>query len=84
MKNKSLLLDLVIGAVLKLDATTGERPNLLGFIESCYCCAVRDYDLAWATASLTKLTEQEQHALIAWVMVEFETTLKTAAAPRAA
>jgi hypothetical protein len=84
MKNKSLLLDLVIGGVMKLDATNGERPNLLAFIESCYCCAVRDYDLAWAIASLTKLTEEEQHALIAWVVAEFETALKTGAAPRAA
>ena len=84
MKKKSLLLDLVIGAVMKLDPVNGERQNLLAFVQSCYCCVVRTYDLNWAQASLAKLTEEEQHALIVWTVLEFETSLKAGVSHKAA
>jgi hypothetical protein len=68
MKRNSTLLDLVIGAALKLDSHTSERQNTLAFIESCYGGLVRNYDLGAALASLRKLTEQEHHALIEWTV----------------
>jgi hypothetical protein len=61
-------LDLVIEAMMMLDFEGGERRNVLAFIQSCYCGRVRDYDLAQATNSLTKLTPEEQHALIEYQM----------------
>jgi hypothetical protein len=69
MNRKSSTLNLVIEAALKLDARTPEWRNVTAFIESCYCGRVRTYDLDAAVASLTKLSAQEQHALIAWVMM---------------
>ena len=69
MERKSTTLNLVIEAALKLDARTREWQNVLAFIQSCYCGRVRDYDLDSATASLGRLTEQQQHALIAWTML---------------
>jgi hypothetical protein len=69
MESKSTALNLVIEAALKLDARTPEWRNVIAFIESCYCCRARDYDLDAAVACLTKLTDEEQHALIAWTML---------------
>jgi hypothetical protein len=69
MDRKGTTLNLVIEAALKLDARTPEWRNVLNFIESCYCGRVRDYDLDAAVASLTKLSDEEQHALIAWAML---------------
>jgi hypothetical protein len=60
--------DTIISAVLKLDPTTGERQNVLAFLQSCYGCRVRDYDLDAAVAALRKLNLDEQHALIAHCM----------------
>src|SRR5947209_12003753 len=68
MKKTSPALDVLIGAVLKLDALTGERQNVLAFIQSCYGCLVRSYDLDTASAALARLTGEEQHAVIAWAM----------------
>jgi hypothetical protein len=68
MKKKVAETDLVISALLKLDERTGERQNVLKFIESCYGCKVRNYDFDTALTSLQKVTEAEQHALIAYVM----------------
>jgi hypothetical protein len=59
--------DLVIRAILKLDPT-GERQNVLLFVQSCYAGRVRSYDFDQALVSLAKLTDREQHALIAHVM----------------
>ncbi len=56
---------LVVSGVQKLDPSNGERKNVIHFIQSCYCARVRNYDLDAAVQSLTKLTEEEQHALIA-------------------
>jgi hypothetical protein len=61
-------LDLIIQAMEKLDVDNGERRNVLSFVQSCYCGRVRDYDLDAALASLTKLTPEEQHALIEYTM----------------
>jgi hypothetical protein len=68
MNKKSIESDLVIRAILKLDQPSGERQNVLLFIQSCYACRVRSYNFDAALQSLTKLTEPEQHALIAYVM----------------
>ena len=67
MKRKTML-DYLISAVLKLDPGTGERPNVMAFLESCYGCRVRAYDYDAALASLTKLSNSEQHALIVHCM----------------
>jgi hypothetical protein len=69
MRPKTSTLNLVIDAALKLDARTAERRNVLAFIESCYGGKVRDYDLEAAIAALGKLSDEEQHALIAWTML---------------
>jgi hypothetical protein len=64
--NKNLSpLHLVIRALLKLDPHSNERANVIAFIQSCYCGRVRNYDLDAAVSALTKLTDKEQHALIA-------------------
>jgi hypothetical protein len=68
MKSKSTGSDLVIKAILKLDRHNGERQNVLLFIQSCYAGLVRTYDFEAALQSLAKLADEEQHALIAYVM----------------
>jgi hypothetical protein len=55
--------DTIISAVLKLDPTSGERQNVLSFLQSCYGCRVRDYDFDAALEALRKLSADEQHAL---------------------
>ena len=67
MEKTARRLDLVIKAALKLEAAT-ERPNVLAFIRSCYGGRVTHYDFPAALAALRKLTEEEQHALIAWAL----------------
>ena len=62
-------LDLVLQAAKKLDARPMEWANVFAFIQSCYCCVVRNYDLADALYSLSKLNDEEANALIAWVML---------------
>ncbi len=61
--------NLVIDAAQKLGSNTPEWRNLLGFLESCYTCRVREYDLDAALAALATLTDEVQHALIAWVVL---------------
>ncbi len=58
----------VIAAMLKLDPRNGERPNVIAFIQSCYSCRVRDFDLDAALDSLDKLSEEEHHALVEYVL----------------
>jgi hypothetical protein len=67
--NKDTTLNLVLQAAMKLDARTGEWKNAISFIQSCYACRVRDYDLDTALAAMEKLTDEEEHALIAWVIM---------------
>jgi hypothetical protein len=62
-------LDLVVEAALKLDKRTPAWSNALAFIQSCYGGRVRDYDLDAALAALARLSDEEQHALIAWVLL---------------
>jgi hypothetical protein len=69
MNLNSSAMDLVVGAAYKLDAQSREWGNVLAFIQSCYGCRVRDYDLSDAVASLNKLSDAEQHAIIAWVLL---------------
>ena len=68
MKRRSNTIDLVIHAILKLNANNGERQNVTAFIQSCYCGRVRNYDFDAALVSLGKLTPDEQHALIEYAM----------------
>jgi hypothetical protein len=68
MKRNSSTLDLLIGAMVKLSGAERERQNVLAFVESCYCGHVRDYDLESALNTLAALSEEEQHALIAWIV----------------
>jgi hypothetical protein len=63
-RRKALVLDQLIGAMEKLDSRTGERQNVIAFVQSCYGGRVRRYDFDAALASLSRLTEEEQHALI--------------------
>jgi hypothetical protein len=68
MNKKSQQSGLVVRAMLKLSLENGERQNVLMFIQSCYAGRVRTYDLDRAVASLSKLTDEEQHALIVCIM----------------
>jgi len=70
MKRKWTVLDLLIGAMEKLSPKTGERQNVLAFIQSCYGCRVLSYDLELALDSLAKLTAEEEHCLITWTLLE--------------
>ncbi len=69
MSHKTSTPNLVIDAALKLDARTPEWRNAVAFIQSCYAGRVSDYDLDAAVASLNRLSEEEQHALITWVLL---------------
>ena len=73
MGKKTAALDQLIGAILKLGSTHAERENIIAFIRSCYCGRVLNYDLEAASASLARLTEEEQHALIVWAITNEET-----------
>ena len=70
MNHKWTVLDLLIGAMEKLNPKTGERQNVLAFIQSCYGGRVRYYDLDRAVVSLFKLTPEEQNCLITWTLQE--------------
>jgi hypothetical protein len=72
MNRNQTVLDLLIGAMQKLNPKTGERQNLMAFIESCYGGRVRCYDLDRAVVSLNKLNPEEQHCLIGWTLQEKE------------
>jgi hypothetical protein len=78
MGRNSVTLDLVIGAVMKLDGANGERQNVLDFLQSCYCGRVRSYDLEAALAALARLSEEEQHTVIAWVVASDDAALRRA------
>jgi hypothetical protein len=67
MNAKPTTLDLVIAAMLKLDYQNGERENVIAFIQSCYNCRVCDYDFDAAQNALSRLTDDEEHALIAYI-----------------
>jgi hypothetical protein len=80
MNHKTTVLDLLIGAMEKLNPKTGERQNVLAFIQSCYGGLVRHYDLDRAVVSLFKLTAEEQHCLITWTLHEKQLRLGKVAA----
>ena len=69
MESNKPTLNLVVQAALKLDARTPAWRNVLAFIQSCYGGRVRDYDFDAAMAGLAQLSDEEQHALIAWVLL---------------
>jgi hypothetical protein len=56
----------------QLSPRTGERQNVLAFIQSCYGCRVRSYDLDQALISLAKLTPEQELCLITWTLHEKE------------
>lgn len=70
---------LVLQAALKLDAETDRWANLMAFIQSCYAGRVRRYDFEDALAALAELSDEEQHAIIAWVMMVEEMHLAACA-----
>jgi hypothetical protein len=63
-RRKALVLDVLIGAMEKLDPRTGERQNVMAFVRSCFGGEVHRYDFDAAQTALSKLTEEEQHAVI--------------------
>jgi len=46
--------------------------NVLAFLQSCYAGRVRHYDFEAAVTALSRLSDAEQNALIAWVMLNEE------------
>ncbi len=72
MGKKSVALDQLIGAMLKLGSSHAERENVIAFIRSCYCGRVLNYDLDAALAALARLTDEEQHGLIVWAIINEE------------
>jgi hypothetical protein len=71
MGKKSVAVDMLIAGMLKL-GSQAERANVIAFIRSCYCCRVLEYNLEMALASLARLTEEEQHGLIVWAILNEE------------
>jgi hypothetical protein len=69
MERSKPTLNLVVQAALKLDARTPAWRNALAFIQSCYGGRVRDYDYDIAMDALAQLSDEEQHALIVWVLL---------------
>jgi hypothetical protein len=69
VENSKPTLNLVVQAAMKLDARTPAWRNTLAFIQSCYGGRVRDYDFDEALACLARLSDEEQHALIVWVLL---------------
>lgn len=60
---------LVTQAAHKLGQHSRQWSNLLAFLQSCYAGRVRTYDFDAALAAMARLSDEEQHAVIAWVMV---------------
>ena len=80
MNRKWTVLDLLIGAMKKLSPKTGERQNVLAFIQSCYGGRVLSFNLELALDSLAKLTAEEQNCLITWTLLEKQAELHVASA----
>jgi hypothetical protein len=64
----------LIRAMLKLDPKSNQWQNVVAFVRSCYACRVLDYDLDAANAALERLTDREQHALIASILRQESST----------
>jgi hypothetical protein len=79
MKRNETMPDLVIEAGLKLDATSGERQNVWAFVQSCYCGRVRSYDLDAAIMALSRLPDEEEQALITWIVRQDERAARSRA-----
>jgi hypothetical protein len=80
MKRKWTVLDLLVGAMEKLSPKTGERQNVLAFIQSSYGGRDRSYDLELALDSLAKLSPEEEGFLITWTLLEKQAELHVASA----
>lgn len=68
MERRPSLFALVPQAALKLGKNSPEWSNLLAFLQSCYTARPRRYDHDRAMSAMARLSEAEQHALIAWTL----------------
>lgn len=68
MASTSTTLALVKHAADRLGGDGPAWQNLLVYLQACYAGHSRPFDFDAATAALARLTEPEQHALIAWVV----------------
>lgn len=69
MERRPSMLALVTQAAHKLGKNSRQWSNLLAFLQSCYTGRVRSFDFDAAMTALARLSDEEQHAVIAWVMV---------------
>ena len=67
-QRQAVTVDLIIGAMQKLDPRAGERQNVTAFVQSCYGGRVRTYDFDAARQSLDKLTPEEHQALVEYLL----------------
>jgi hypothetical protein len=58
----------LIRAMVKLDVKSQQWQNVVAFVRSCYACRVMSFDLDAATEALNRLTEREEHVLIASIL----------------
>lgn len=58
----------VLQAAAKLGGETPAWHNLLAYLQSCYAGHSRPFDFEAACAALARLSDEEQHALVAWVV----------------
>jgi len=58
----------VIAAALKIDARTNDWKNAVAFIQSVYGTKVTEYDFDKANNTLAKLSAEEYHALVEWIL----------------
>jgi len=72
MQGQASTIGLVQRAAMKLHENAERWRNLLAFLRSCYTGRVLNYNFEDALAALRRLTDQEQHALIAWVVFQEE------------
>lgn len=68
MGRTSKTLALVMQAAAKLGGDTPAWSNLLAYTLACYAGHSAPFDFAAAVEAQMRLSEPEQHALIAWVI----------------
>jgi hypothetical protein len=69
MKRKQSVTELVLQAMSKLETANGERNNVQAFVHVCYGGRKLTCDYAKAQISMAKLTDEEQHALINFILL---------------
>ena len=68
MARTSTTLALVMQAADRLGGDGPVWQNLLAYLQACYAGHSRPFDFEAACAAQARLSEPEQHALIAWVV----------------